>query len=67
MHSIILRKQDGASYRSPLKVYDVTRNGEVVGTVQTWGVTWEVFDAAFNRVAKHTTIKAAVRVAGRVL
>lgn len=67
MQNITLRKQDGARYNSPLKAYDVTRNGEVVGTVSTWGVTWEVFDRYFNQVAKHTTIKAAVRAAGRVL
>ena len=67
MQNITVCKQDGANYRRPLKAYDLTRNGEVVGTVQTWGVTWEVFDRYLNRVASHTTIKAAVRVAGRVL
>lgn len=67
MQNITVRKQEGANYRRPIKAYDVTRNGEVVGTLQTWGVSWEVFDAALVRVAKHTTIKAAVRVAGKVL
>lgn len=64
---ITIRKQAGADYRRPLKCYDVTRDGQVVGTLQTWGVTWEVFDARLNRVASHTTIRAAARVAGRVL
>ena len=67
MHNITLRKQDGFSPRNPLKGYDVLRNGEVVGALTTWGGAWEVFDAALVRVAKHTTIKAAVRVAGKVL
>ena len=67
MNLITVRKQEGANYKSPIKVYDVTRNGQVVGTLQTWGRTWEVLDACFNQVASHTTIKAAVRVAGRVL
>lgn len=67
MQNITVRKQQGVNYRRPIKVYDVTRNGEVVGTLQTWGVTWQVFDAGFKQVASHTTIKAAVRVAGRVL
>ncbi len=67
MHHTTIRKQPGANYRRPVKAYDVTRNGEVVGTVQTWGVSWEVFDRYLNRVASHTTIKAAVRSAGKVL
>lgn len=67
MHNITVRKQEGASYRRPIKAYDVTRNGEVVGTLQTWGHTWQVFDAYLNQVASHTTIKAAVRSAGKVL
>lgn len=67
MKHITIRKQDGANYRRPIKVYDVTRDGEVVGTLQTWGKTWEVFDAYLNQVASHTTIKAAVRVAARAL
>lgn len=67
MNLITIRKQDGASYSKPIKAYDVVRNGEVVGILQTWGATWEVLDAALNQVASHTTIKAAVRVASRVL
>lgn len=65
--SLTVRKQPGADYRRPIKVYDVTRDGEVVGTLQTWGVTWEVLDSQMCRVASHTTIRAAVRVASRVL
>ncbi len=67
MQNITVRKQEGSNYRRPIKVYDVTRNGEVVGTLQTWGRTWQVLDPYLNQVASHTTIKAAVRVAGRVL
>lgn len=67
MQNIIVRKQQGANYKRPIKVYDLERNGEVVGTLQTWGRGWDVFDAVLNKVASHTTIKAAVRVAGRVL
>ena len=68
MHdTITVRKQEGADYRRPIKVYDVTRDGEVVGTLQTWGRTWQVLDGYLNQVASHTTIKAAVRVAGKVL
>ena len=66
-NTITLHKQPGANYRRPLKAYDVTRHGEVVGTLQTWGETWDVLDADLNQVASHTTIKAAVRVASRVL
>lgn len=65
--TITLHKQDGATYRGPLKAYDVRRGGEFVGTLQTWGRTWEVYDAGYNQVASHTTIKAATRVAGRLL
>ena len=65
--TIQIRKQEGTNYRRPIKVYDVTRDGQVVGTVQTWGATWQVFDAVLNQVASHTTIKAAVRVARKVL
>lgn len=67
MKSITLRKQAGANYRRPIKVYDVTRDGEVVGTLQTWGKTWQVLDPYLNQVASHSTIKAAARVAGKVL
>ena len=66
-NTITLHKQDGANYRSPVKAYDLARNGVTVGTLQTWGTVWEVFDATFNLVSKHTTIKAAVRVAARAL
>ncbi len=66
-NTITLHKQDGASYRTPVKAYDLMRGAEVVGCLQTWGTVWEVFDSAFNLVSKHSTIKAAVRVAGRAL
>ena len=66
-NTITLHKQDGASYRSPIKAYDLVRGSEVVGSLQTWGTVWEVLDAGFNCVSKHSTIKAAVRVAGRAL
>lgn len=67
MQSTTIRKQPGADYRRPIKVYDVTRDGQVVGTLQTWGRTWQVLDPHLNEVASHTTIRAAVRVAKRVL
>lgn len=35
MQNITVCKQEGANYRRPIKAYDVTRNGEVVGTLQT--------------------------------
>ena len=66
-NTITLHKQPGTSYRSPIKAYDLERNGVTIGTLQTWGTVWEVLDATFNLVSKHTTIKAAVRVAGRAL
>lgn len=67
MQNITIQKQPGSSYHSPLKAYDVTRDGEVVGSLQTWGLTWEVYDINLCQVAKHSTIKAAVRVASKVL
>lgn len=67
MQNITVRKQAGANYRRPIKVYDLERDGEVVGTLQTWGRTWDVLDAVLNKVSSHTTIRAAVRVAGKVL
>ena len=67
MQNITLNKIAGASYRTPVKAYDLERNGVTVGTLQTWGTVWEVLDSAFNLVSKHTTIKAAVRVAARAL
>lgn len=69
MKHITLNKIAGESY-SPhaFKMYEATRNGEVVGTVaQDPGGKWEVVTADFNLVSTHTTIKAAARVAGRVL
>lgn len=67
MQNITIRKQEGATYRRPIKAYDIVRGAEVVGTLQTWGRTWQVLDAVLNEVASHTTIKAAVRSAGKVL
>ncbi len=67
MQTITIRKQPGVSYNRPIKAYDLERNGVTVGTLQTWGTVWEVLDAAFNLVSKHSTIKAAARVAGRAL
>ena len=66
-NTITLHKQDGANYRSPIKAYNLERNGVTVGTLQTWGTGWEVLDTFFNKVSSHTTIKAAVRVAARAL
>jgi hypothetical protein len=69
VQNITLSKITGASYKPhSFKMYEARRNGEVVGTVaQNLWNKWEVVDANFNRVSHHTTIKAAVRVAGRVL
>ncbi len=67
MKNITIRKQSGASYARPVKAYDVKRNGVTVGTLQTWGTSWDVLDDAMNQVSSHTTIKAAVRVASRAL
>jgi hypothetical protein len=69
MQNITLSKIAGESYKPySFKAYEARRNGEVVGTVaQDLGGKWEVVTADFNLVSKHTTIKAAVRVAGRVL
>lgn len=67
MQSITIQKQPGADYKRPIKLYNVCRNGEIVGTLQTWGREWDVFDTRLNKVTSHTTIRAAVRVAGRVL
>ena len=64
---LTIRKTEGFTTRNPLKVYDLERNGVSVGTLQTWGTVWEVLDAGLNLVSKHTTIKAAVRVASRAL
>ncbi len=69
MQNITLNKIAGASYRThAFKVYNVCRNGEVVGTVESdFGLGWNVKDAELNQVSRHSTIKAAVRVAGRAL
>jgi hypothetical protein len=69
MQHITLSKIAGESYKAhSFKAYEARRNGEVVGTIaQNLWNKWEVVDANFNRVSHHTTIKAAVRVAGRVL
>ncbi len=69
MQNITLSKIAGESYKPySFKAYEARRNGEVVGTVaQNLWNKWEVVDANFNPVSQHTTIKAAVRVAGRVL
>ncbi len=67
MHNITVRKQPGTSYTRPVKAYDLERSGVTVGTLQTWGTTWDVLDDAMNQVSRHTTIKAAVRVASRAL
>ncbi len=69
MQNITLSKIAGESYKPhSFKMYEARRNGEVVGTIaqDLWN-KWEVVDTNFNRVSHHTTIKAAVRVAGRVL
>ena len=69
MKHITLSKIPGESYKaSSFKVYGISRNGQSVGTLeQDFGGRWEVLNAHLERVSVHTTIKAAVRVAGRVL
>lgn len=64
---LTIRKTEGFSSRNPIKVYDLEWGGVSVGTLQTWGREWDVFDASFTKRSSHTTIKAAVRVAGKVL
>lgn len=69
MQNITLSKQPGESYgKGRFKVYDAKRNGEVVGTVgqDLWG-KWSVLTTDYALVSRHTTIKAAARVAARVL
>ena len=69
MQNITLSKIAGESYgKGRFKVYEARRNGEYVGYIaqDLWN-KWEVVDANFNRISHYTTIKAAVRVAGRVL
>ncbi len=51
-NTITLHKQDGASYRTPIKAYDLVRGSDIVGSLQTWGTVWEVLDTAFNLVSK---------------
>lgn len=67
MQNITIRKQSGARYNRTVKAYDLERGGVTVGTLQTWGTSWDVLDAAMNQVSSHTTIKAAARVASRAL
>ncbi len=69
MNHITLNKRPGESYKPhAFKLYDVRRNGEVVGMVgQDLYNKWEVVTADFQHVSHHTTIKAAVRVAARAL
>ena len=69
MQFIKLQKLPGERYDAlSFKVYSVSRNGQSVGTLeQDFGGRWEVLNANLERVSVHTTIKAAVRVAGRVL
>ena len=69
MQNITLSKIAGESYKPhSFKAYEARRNGEVVGTVaQNLWNKWEVVDLNFNRISHHSTIKAAARVAGRVL
>ena len=52
MQNITLVKQPGHSARNPLKAYDVTRDGEQVGTLQTWGTVWEVYDVDLSCVCQ---------------
>lgn len=69
MQSITLHKRPGERYDAhSFKVYDVCRNGQVVGTIaqDLWN-KWEVVAADFEQVSHHTTIKAAARVAARAL
>lgn len=69
MHSITLSKVAGVRYTAhSFKTYEAHRNGEYVGYVaQDYSSKWEVVDRNFNLISKHTTIKAAVRVARKVL
>ena len=69
MNNITLNKIAGASYRThAFKVYEARRNGELIGMVESdYGMGWNVKDASFNQVSRHSTIKAAVRVAARAL
>ena len=64
---LTILKTENFNSHNPVKVYELMRGSEVIGSLQTWGTVWEVLDATFNLVSKHTTIKAAVRVAARAL
>lgn len=69
MHSITLHKIAGERYdRLSFKRYEARRDGQPVGTValNLWN-KWEVVTADFRTVSQHSTIKAAVRVAGGAL
>ena len=69
MQNITLSKIAGESYKPhSFKMYEARRNGEVVGMVaQDLGYKWEVVTADFRLVSRHSTIKAAARVAARAL
>jgi hypothetical protein len=69
MQNITLQKIAGERYdRLSFKTYEARRSGEVVGTVaQDLGGKWEVVTADFHLISRHSTIKAAVRVAARAL
>jgi len=69
MQHITLHKIAGERYdRASFKRYEARRAGEVVGTValNLWN-KWEVVTPDFQTVSQHSTIKAAVRVAGGAL
>jgi len=69
MNGITLSKIAGERYDShSFKMYEARRNGEVVGIVaQDLSGKWEVVTPDFQLLSRHITIRAAVRVAGRVL
>ena len=65
---IVFSKIPGERYDAKsFKTYTVTRAGQNIGTLEQAYKGWEVLNANLERVAKHTTIKAAVRVARKVL
>ncbi len=69
MQNITLTKIQDESYRpNALKAYKIIRDGTVVGSIgQNFGQRWEIVNPEFERVSVHPTIKAAVRVDGRVV
>lgn len=69
MQSIKLQKVPGERYDArSFKRYEAYRDGCLVGVVaQDLYNKWEVVDANFNRISHHTTVKAAARVAEKVL